>query len=139
MLSVTQTRFDNTTKTVNIFWTINMCWKHNSQVQLSEWWNRDKGRLYVSGKIQATTFVSKALKWRWSVFEMKSGHSHFFFKEAINKVQLDNFKTDWTAGEILVNLKRVHDIITQLSGRWTKAQSPNKSKWKNGWKSFLQL
>lgn len=70
---------------------------------------------------------------------MKSGHSIFFSKEAINKVQLDNFKTDWAAGEILVNLKWVHDIITQLSGRWTKAQSPNKSKWKNCWKSYLQL
>lgn len=46
---------------------------------------------------------------------MKSGHSIFFLQEAIDKVQLDNFKTDWTAGEILVNLKCVRDITVQLS------------------------
>ena len=40
----------------------------------------------------------------------------FFLEEAIDKVQLDNFKTDWTAGEILVNLKCVRDITVQLSG-----------------------
>lgn len=70
---------------------------------------------------------------------MKSGHSIFFLKEEIDKVQLDNFKTDWTAGEILVNLKCVRDITTKLSAGCTKAQSPNISKWKNDWKSYLQL
>lgn len=56
----------------------------------------------------------------------------FFFKEAIDKVQLDNFKTNWTAGEILVNLKCVRDITLQLSGGRAelKAQSPHKMrKW----------
>lgn len=91
-------------------------------------WNEDKGMLHVREKIWAT-FKSKALKGRRSVFVMKTRHS-IFFKEAIDKVQLDDFKTDWTAGEILVNLKCVCDITVQLLGGQTKAQSPNKmGKW----------
>lgn len=59
---------------------------------------------------------------------MKTGHS-IFFKEAIDKVQLDNFKTYWTAGEILVNLKCVRDI-TIIRRTQLKAQSPHKMrKW----------
>ena len=78
------------------------------------WWNRDKGMLHVRERPEVT-FKTNAFKWRWSVFVMKSGHSIFFLQEAIDKVQLDNFKTDWTAGEILVNLKCVRDITVQLS------------------------
>lgn len=51
---------------------------------------------------------------RWCVFEMKPGHS-IIFKKAIDKIQSDNFKIDWTAGEKLANLRFVRDVTVQLS------------------------
>lgn len=50
----------------------------------------------------------------WYVFEMKPGHS-IAFKKAIDKIQSDNFKIDWTAGEQLANLRFVRDVTVQLS------------------------
>lgn len=37
------------------------------------------------------------------------------FKKAIDKIQPDNFKTDWTAGDTLPNLRLVRDATVQLS------------------------
>lgn len=45
---------------------------------------------------------------------MKTGHS-VVFKKAIGKIQSDNFKIDWTAGEKLSNLRFVRDDTVQLS------------------------
>lgn len=45
---------------------------------------------------------------------MKPGHS-IIFKKAIDKIQSDNFKIDWTAGEKLANLRFVRDVTVQLS------------------------
>lgn len=51
---------------------------------------------------------------RQCVFEMKPGH-WIVFKKAIDKIQSDNFKIDWTAGEQLANLRFVRDVTVQLS------------------------
>lgn len=45
---------------------------------------------------------------------MKPGHS-LIFKKAIDKIQSDSFKIDWTAGEKLANLRFVRDVTVQLS------------------------
>lgn len=45
---------------------------------------------------------------------MKPGYS-IVFKKAIDKIQSDNFKTDWTAGEQPANLRSVRDVTVQLS------------------------
>lgn len=61
----------------------------------------------------------KAVQQGWCVFEMKPGHS-VIFKKAIDKIQSDNFKIDWTAGEKLANLRFVRDVTVQLSTELNK-------------------
>lgn len=59
----------------------------------------------------------KAVQQGWCVFEMKPGHS-IIFKKAIDRIQSDNFKIDWTAGEKLANLRLCVMLLYNYLQNW---------------------